>query len=323
MLKLLRMALTAAVLAAIAIRIDRRAPQDEEEVLEPVLGRPAPEDLERYRPREENRFFRGLLAGVVAGVLVGALGLVVATNLIGEPSAAAEYDRLVPQSEATVALVPEPTPTPAPTPAPTRDPACSPQKRRAVIRPLDSAVKREVDAEWLRVERWLKRHAPVTHAALRGPARARTIAVAEAQTGLRFPDDLRASLLRHDGSMAFGPGEASGLGVRGIRDTWRSLCHHFPTVEDPDPRLEYWNGRMIPFLHFPDRNSEHQEYALIDSQEGDVGWDDTIGGVDFGRAPSYLALLRANADALRDGGEVHGWRPRVVRGALRWERADG
>ncbi|MFB9532091.1 SMI1/KNR4 family protein [Nonomuraea roseola] len=319
MLKLLRMALTAAVLAAIAIRIDSRSGHDEDGHEEPVLGRPTLDDLERYRPREENRFFRGLLAGVVAGVLLGALGLVVATNLTGEQSAAAEHHLPVPQSEATVALGPEPTPTPAPT----RDPACSPQKRRAVIRALDPAVKREVDAEWLRVERWLKKHAPVTHAALRGPARARTIAVAEAQTGLRFPDDLRASLLRHDGSMTFGPGNASGLGVRGIRDTWRFLCHHFPTVEDPEPRLEYWNGRMIPFLHFPDRNSEHQEYALIDSQEGDVGWDDTIGGIGFGRAPSYLALLRANADALRDGGEVDGWRPRVVRGTLRWERADG
>lgn len=328
MLKLLRMALTAAVLAAIAIRIDRRTPPAPEQ--EPVLGRPAPEDLERYHRRPDGRFLNGLLAGLVVGLLVAGVGTAVAITSAGEAEREREQRASLrpmagmaersPAPEPSTAYVPTPSPTIAPTP----DPACSPERRPVVVRPLDSQVKRQVDAQWRRIERWLMRNAPVTYASLRGPGRARTIAVAESQMGLRFPDDLRASLLRHDGGMVFGPDGGMGLGIREIRDGWRLMCRG-DMVEGEDPRAEYWNGRMIPFLLYPE-DDENRAYAMIDSVVGDVGWaegwDDGASGIVFPRKPSYLDLLRANADALLHGTAIDGGRPRVVRGAVRWESAE-
>ncbi|MFE3448115.1 hypothetical protein ACFXJ8_04190 [Nonomuraea sp. NPDC059194] len=100
-------------------------------------------------------------------------------------------------------------------------------------------------------------------------------------------------------------------------DSWRQMCAG-DTVTAADPRAEYWNGRMIPFQYFHDPvNDERQPYGVIDSAVGDTGWDDGTASVFPGR--SYVELLRANADALRDGTAIDGWRPRVVRGALRWE----
>ncbi|MFD1937999.1 SMI1/KNR4 family protein [Nonomuraea mangrovi] len=332
MLKLLRMALIAVVLAAIAIRIDRRT-SPSAPVREPVLGRPTPEDLERYHRRPVSRFLNGLLAGLILGLLVAGVGTVAAITSAGE--AEKEREQLVSMRarsgtaeqghapEPSIADVPTPSPSPSPAIAPTPDPACAPERRAVVVRPLDPQVKRQVDAQWRRLERWLRRNAPVTYASLRGPGRARTIAVAESQTGLRFPDDLRASLLRHNGGMPLGPDKGVGLGIREIRDGWRSMCRG-DMVEGDDPRAEYWNGRMIPFLLYPE-NDENRIYAVIDSVVGDVrwvdGWDDGGAGVGPSHRPSYLDLLRANADALQRGAAVDGWRPRVVRGAVRWEPA--
>ena len=88
-------------------------------------------------------------------------------------------------------------------------------------------MTRAVNRQWRRIETWLKANAPKSYSTLGKPGRARTIAVAEAQMGLRFPDDLRASLLRHDGAVSAKDAWAFGFlgnwnqGVRGIRDTWR------------------------------------------------------------------------------------------------------
>ncbi|GAA2912821.1 hypothetical protein GCM10010517_79370 [Streptosporangium fragile] len=225
------------------------------------------------------------------------------------------------------------TPTPAPSPgdgltaAQVRDEDCHPRVGTPRVRPVSPRVTRAVNRQWLRIERWLRANAPETHRTLAGPGRARTIAIAEAQMGLRFPDDLRASLLRHDGAVSLGQVQPFGflgngsLGVRGIRDTWRQLCGTDGEAdggEGADPRADRWDGRMIPFG--VDGSGDH---LVIDSIRRDVGDADHESGMSFTpggiRIRSYYALLKATADALETGGSVGHWKPGVADGVLRWE----
>ncbi|GGK46519.1 hypothetical protein Ppa06_02820 [Planomonospora parontospora subsp. parontospora] len=208
---------------------------------------------------------------------------------------------------------------------PDRD--CSPAVRAPVVRAADPRVVRAVNRQWRRIERWLKANAPETHRRLPGPARARTIAVAEAQMGLRFPDDLKASLLRHGGSAGGDPESwgfpfflHSSMDVRGIRDTWRRLCG-IDAEDLTDPRTEWWDGRMIPVGE--DGLGNH---LVVDSVRRDVGETDHEGDMDFapGGVPirSHHALLRMTADALESGGSIGYWRPVASGGTLDWRIED-
>ncbi|MER7134186.1 SMI1/KNR4 family protein [Streptosporangium saharense] len=215
-------------------------------------------------------------------------------------------------------LAPEVQETPAPV---VLDADCHPAVRRPQLRARSPRVTRAVNRQWVRIERWLRVNAPRTYGALAAPARPGTIAVAEAQMGLRLPEDLRASLLRHNGGGPSLLGE-DPLGVRGIRDSWRMLCEVDGTDDHPadekDERSEWWDGRMVPFT--ADGTGCH---LLVDSVMRDVGrsCDDspigfTPGGV---RVRSYYALLKATADALETGGSIGYWRPRAVEGVLDWD----
>src|SRR5215470_12736015 len=57
----------------------------------------------------------------------------------------------------------------------------------------------QVADAWLRIERWLAAKAPDTLASLQAGADSAKVADAQRRLGLRFPDDLVASLQRHDG----------------------------------------------------------------------------------------------------------------------------
>ncbi|MBB4941264.1 cell wall assembly regulator SMI1 [Streptosporangium album] len=219
-------------------------------------------------------------------------------------------------------------------PAATEDPYgsapdadCHPAARAPRVRALSPRVVRAVGRQWARIERWLKANDPASYRTLGPPARARTIAVAESQMGLRFPDDLRASLLRHNGAAAergsrpFGFLGTTGMNVREIRDTWRTLCGIDDTDEGGDPRVEWWDGRMIPFGS--DGSGNH---LVVDSVRRDVGDTDNEGQMSFtpGGVPvrSHYALLKATADAMETGGSVGYWRPVVTEGAFDWEVAE-
>ncbi|MFI6512206.1 SMI1/KNR4 family protein [Streptosporangium sp. NPDC050855] len=228
--------------------------------------------------------------------------------------------------------VPDVTPeTPEPDHGPATDADCRPAPAVPRVRPVDPRVTRAVNRQWRRIERWLRTNAPASRRTLGRPARARTIAVAEAQTGLRFPDSLRASLLRHDGTVfvegvwRFGFQGDMNLSVREIRDTWRMLCR----IDSgdggegalSDPRSEWWDGRMIPIT--ADGSGNH---LVVDSVRRDVGGTDhegnmrfTVGGIAI---RSYYALLKATADALETGGSIGHMRPRAVDGRLEWEVAE-
>ncbi|MEU0520168.1 SMI1/KNR4 family protein [Streptosporangium sp. NPDC006007] len=190
------------------------------------------------------------------------------------------------------------------------DADCRPSGEAPRARALSPGVTRAVNRQWTRIERWLKANAPATRRTLAPPARGRTIAIAEAQMGLRFPDDLRASLLRHNGALASGGTSGFGLlagkmlGVREIRDTWRGLCG----IGGPRPRR--WEGGMIPIASDLTGgrlavDSAGRGVAEI-GEEGEA--DFTPGGV---RIRSHYALLKRTADALEADGTV-GQKPRVT-----------
>ncbi|WP_157549851.1 SMI1/KNR4 family protein [Nonomuraea candida] len=323
MLKLVRLALTAAIVTAIVVRLRRRARL--------LAHRPAPP------PAPSAPVGHGRTGGRM-GLVWAAIAAVVALTLVAalvpgdRRQATAEHQRyqetlreaLIAAQRPTQQPSPSPFPSPSPVAAEPADPDCSPAPRPVTVRPLDPRVKRAVDRQWRRIERWLRANAPRTYRSLGAPGRARTIAIAESQMGVDFPDDLRASLLRHNGSRgaaAFAPGlgGALSLSTRGMRDSWRQMCAWDGTDRAAEPALEPWDGRMIPFAYFPGRNADVLSYAVVDTADGSVRWEEP-GYVSHG-ARSYHALLRAVADALERGTPVEGRRPVAERGVLRWQAA--
>ncbi|MBT2227285.1 SMI1/KNR4 family protein [Nonomuraea sp. NEAU-A123] len=221
------------------------------------------------------------------------------------------------------------TQEPVPASQPSLDADCRPESRNPRVRKLDAKATRAVNRQWQRIEAWLKAHAPRSYRTLGKPGKAESIAAAEAQTGLRFPDDLRASLLRHDGAAvvddtwAFGFLGNWSLSLQGIRDTWRGLCEiDDEDEEEPaDPRSDWWDGRMLPFG--ADGMGNH---LVIDSVKHDVGETDHEGSMSFtpggAHIRSYYALLKATADAMENGGSIGYWKPRTVAGELDWDVRD-
>ncbi|MFI7442258.1 SMI1/KNR4 family protein [Nonomuraea indica] len=331
MLKLVRAALTAAVLAALAVRLRRRArllgPGPAEAGAGPgaAPAGPAARRPTRFgmrRPRRVVPLVLGASAVVVAALTLSAY--MVMPDRFGRVRqmevAAPAATRATAQAERAPGTGPA---TPAAEPAARETPGCRPAARPVVVRPLDPKVRRAVDRQWRRIERWLEARAPRTYAALEGPGRAGTIAVAESQMGVGFPDDLRASLLRHDGSAAFGFGHPAHLGVREIRDAWRALCR------GGGPRGDgvaggTWHGGLIPVQRRADGG-----WSVLRARTGDAGHRTGTPGAGgrpeaqrAGRgAYAWYALVRATADALERGGQVQGREPRVVRGSLRWTPA--
>ncbi|WP_162794739.1 SMI1/KNR4 family protein [Nonomuraea lactucae] len=211
----------------------------------------------------------------------------------------------------------EPTQEPVPATQSGPDADCRPQSHNPRVRTLDAKVTRAVNRQWQRIEAWLRTHAPRSHRTLGKPATAVSIAAAEARMGLRFPDDLRASLLRHDGA-AFGFLGNQGSSVRDIQDTWRRLCELDGDAESSDPRTEWWDGRMLPI-----GTNGMGDHLVIDSVKRDVGNTDHEGNMSFTpggvRIRSYYALLKVTADAMENGGSIGYWTPRAVAGVLDWE----
>ncbi|NRQ37850.1 hypothetical protein HII36_39380 [Nonomuraea sp. NN258] len=208
---------------------------------------------------------------------------------------------------------PEPTPTPyVPTEAEVRATGCKPDKARPVVRRPSPAVAARVDAAWRRIERWLARKAPADHRGLGRPARPAEIARAEAAMGLRFPDDLRASLLRHDGGSVDLSPFYSLTPVKGVLNEWKLLCE---IVLDTEPYTgSWWDGHLIPFAE-----NGMGDNLFADSATGAVGEFFHEEGLRRGDWPSYLALLQATARALETGEPIDGWRRTVSGGRVEWK----
>ncbi|MDA0631960.1 SMI1/KNR4 family protein [Nonomuraea sp. MCN248] len=346
------LALVAAVAAAVGIALLARsrraepsgvpAPPEEQPAVAswppaPILGTPTAEDLRRYahrpsvldrpavsrflEPREPREPLDRATRRLVIRWGVAALALVVlagGTHLL--------ESRVFPEGDGVTQAMTSDVSCGAPgvrceveteeVHAPPPDADCRPGGAAPRVRRPDPKVTRAVNRQWRRIETWLRTNAPRSHRALGRPAEAGTIAVAEAQMGLRFPDDLKASLLRHDGGLALLGHWTQG--VRDIRDTWRMLCESDDMDMAEDPRGDWWDGRMIPFG--ADGSGNH---LVVDSVRRDVGETDHEGGMGFRpaetRIRSYHALLKATADALESGGSIGYWKPGAVSGSLDWQ----
>jgi hypothetical protein len=326
----------------------------------PVLGTPTEDDLKRYAAKPSvldrpafARFFepgeprepldevarRRLMRWGVAGLalLMLAAGTeVLESAVFSKETAVASLDgqsrefqgASCPEADAACSFAGNErqdvlSPQPTEVPVVEIDADCRPGGADARVRKLDAKVTRAVDRQWRRIEAYLKAKAPKSYRTLGKPGKAADIAAAEAYMGMAFPDDLRASLLRHDGvvpaedTWAFGFLGHANSTVGEIRDTWRELCEIDGDEGASGPRADWWDGRMLPFG--ADGIGDH---LVIDSVRRDVGVSDDEGGMSFTpggvRLGSYYALLKATAGALEKGGAIGRWKPRVVAGELEW-----
>ncbi|MET8007697.1 SMI1/KNR4 family protein [Nonomuraea glycinis] len=363
------LALVAALAAAVTIVVfvrSRRPPTDTVQRSEtpapveqwppaPILGTPTAADLSRFaarpsvldrpgfikffepgeprKPLEEpvrRRLVRWGMAGFALFLLV------VGTQVLENMVFAKETETVVHEYSFTGYPADVPNGDNPPQPAtyekpPKADEDCAPRSADPRVRKVSAKVTRAVNRQWRRIETWLKTNAPTTYRTLGEPGDAEAIAAAEAHMGVRFPNDLRASLLRHDGSVfpedswPFGFLGHANLNVREIRDEWSSLCAVDGEDEGEEgfslPRQEWWDGRMIPFA--ADGSGDN---LVIDSLMRDVGETDHEGTMSFTPAEvpirSYYALLKRTADAMENGGSIGSWKPRAVGGELAWDAAE-
>ncbi|MFF7816243.1 SMI1/KNR4 family protein [Streptomyces sp. NPDC007945] len=189
-----------------------------------------------------------------------------------------------------------------------------------------------VDAAWDRIDRWLLTHAPRTFATLAPPAREEDIRATERELGVAFPPDLRASLLRHDGTRP-GP-EALRfdthdrlLGLRGMVEATgflRSIAADLYDEEEEEEEEEnedgadgYWAHGYVQFGSYEvtadgvviDCDPRRDTYGTIGRFFDEIG-------TTFGKADSLGAYLTRLADGLE--GTAHP-APVVFAGRLIWE----
>ncbi|GAA5192775.1 hypothetical protein GCM10023322_53070 [Rugosimonospora acidiphila] len=204
-----------------------------------------------------------------------------------------------------------------------------------------------IEQSWFRIERWLATHAPRTATTLRPPAEPAAIAECRRITGVTFPDDLIASLLRHDGSAPeypsfVLPGGYRPMPVADIAPAWRistggpARTDGLALASGPAPASGlapagaegplpggYWHPKWIPFA---DTNA--LDALLVDCRLGEnrgaVGTHrrGDGDGARLGHWPSVGALLMEVADALEWRRPVGRWLPVTLDGRLTWEPRD-
>ncbi len=175
----------------------------------------------------------------------------------------------------------------------------------------------EVAGAWLRIERWLAAKAPDTQASLRAGADSGKVAIAQRRLRLRFPDDLVASLQRHDGC-------EWSRGYFGLAGPFRPVAvadmveRHLQTEEVLAEYEGYWDRHLLMFA------ATNTDWGLVvDCEPGDrhgrVGtWSQ---GVSWTEWPSIGALLWDIADALETGRAIGDWVPVAFGGELDWKLA--
>src|SRR5262249_23811381 len=80
-------------------------------------------------------------------------------------------------------------------------------------------MNRDLERIWNRIETWLEAHAPSLASQFGPPAKAREIAATERFLGVKFPDDIRESYLRHNGHVSLMEGD-KWLSLEEIQRSW-------------------------------------------------------------------------------------------------------
>jgi cell wall assembly regulator SMI1 len=172
----------------------------------------------------------------------------------------------------------------------------------------------EVEESWSRVKAWLAVNAPVTRAMLRPPAVA---------LDARLPAELRRLLLINDGAdesdrsgARFLPGMHRLLTADQIAERKAMLIEVLADFDD-EMIGHWWHPRWITF------GLDGTGHGLVIDDRCGPGqgkireWAGTEGLYkEF--APSIGEFLADVASALEGGTALHGWRPVVQNGDLRW-----
>ncbi|GIJ65208.1 hypothetical protein Voc01_001250 [Virgisporangium ochraceum] len=262
------------------------------------------------RPEPAKRAVTGKRVAVAVLILVvAALQALYMITLFtdGEATIEPENRAVVGYAEARPARPVPPTPAAAP---------CVPARAGTVPLTPDAATTARVNAAWTRIEAGLAAKAPLTAASLRPGADPAHLRAMQALTGVQFPADLAASLLRHDGAQPRAgfefPPFHRYLGLDEIYTEWLSSCR---AIGGSRADGTWWHRLFVPFAAAGDGGS-----LLVDQRPGMGG---RVGdfvpeeGTRFGnRPPSFLALLEAVATSLETGSP---YRPAALPdGTLDW-----
>ncbi|MEQ4306018.1 SMI1/KNR4 family protein [Plantactinospora sp. B6F1] len=211
-------------------------------------------------------------------------------------------------------------PVPLRTPTPSRSPsvaACAHPTGKVVPTVPDAATRARVDAAWLRIERWLARHAPRSRAGLRPPAAPARIAALQTRMSMPFPADLVASLRRHDGADDFDlPPFYQPMRLDQIAADMAVNCR---VRADAPVDEDWWHPSFVPFASAGDGGS-----LLVDQRPGGhgrVGEFYPEDGTGFDGWPASVAeLLNGVARSLETGEPYAGrYGPTVdAEGRLDW-----
>ncbi|MGW2683603.1 hypothetical protein ACWC6I_10670 [Streptomyces sp. NPDC001414] len=191
----------------------------------------------------------------------------------------------------------------------------------------EEVTGRQIADAWQRITRWLRQHAPDSHAALRPGASPSLLTGLEQELGVRIPADLRAlwSLVAgDDGVDGAGclPGNQALMALDDVAAFHRQQMDaqvHEDTLNVRRPeydRITVWTGAWIPVISYgvADRTSG----LYLDTVSGYLGrWSryNEGPGEEFATLATYLEeaadMLEAPALATRD-------KPGLVGGALVW-----
>ncbi|MEV0529528.1 SMI1/KNR4 family protein [Streptomyces sp. NPDC050439] len=159
-----------------------------------------------------------------------------------------------------------------------------------------------IEDAWLRIETWLREYAPAAYASLPPAAGTDAVRAAERQCGLLFPEDLVASLSRHDGSgecLLPGNYRLSGAAEIAQDHVWW-IGSQQPDVHD---ELRYWRSSWLPLATDGAGGSLFVEMAPGD-EHGRIGVHAHGDGGRLHDRPQYTslqALLSWAAQALSVG----------------------
>lgn len=194
-------------------------------------------------------------------------------------------------------------------------------------------MSEQVDRSWDRIEAWLAANAPEAFASLRPPADPATISGAADRLGVVLPDDVRASLLRHDG-VAEVHGKFTLAGNR-LMPVERLIERSLGMVQSMEGVIEHEGDDEAGEHYLLSGYYWHRQYVLltdsvtVDGLVVDCRPGDTHGaigdffngeGTGFGDWASFGDLLEQLADALEQGRAFDGEIPVAFGGRLAWER---
>lgn len=183
----------------------------------------------------------------------------------------------------------------------------------------------DIDDSWSRIERWLAGNAPLPLDTLNPPAAPESLDELRGTLDFTLPDQLVASLLRHDGSredpVGTGhfvlPGGYRLLPAAQIGQFWRRSTDILRGSRHRDMLIGvWWHPRWVPFAV-----SRSTDALVIDQRAGPRrGWigDHRAATTYFESWESYSDMLADIVDGLENHLAVAGELPAVVNGALTW-----